>query len=223
MESFEPDDRPDAQLWLEAISGTGASFAAIYNRHKRRVFRKAYSRVRHVAEAEDITAMVFLEAWRNRHKVRIVDGSLLPWLLVVTSNVSLNSERARRRYRRLLARLPPMGDEVDSSELVGERLDLQKRTMALKSAIERLSRPERVVVDLCLIEGLTLATAAGVLDIPLGTVKSRLHTARRKLRTYLADADIHLNGPRPPEAEFESSAFDDSVTPRSKEGIHDAR
>jgi RNA polymerase sigma-70 factor (ECF subfamily) len=196
-----PEDRSDAELWLEAVSGTSASFTAIYTRYKLRVFRKAYFRAQNISDAEDITAMVFLEAWRSRDKVRIVDGSLLPWLLVVTSNVSLNSERARRRYRRLLSRLPPAGDEVDPSELAGERLDRRKRSYALTAALERLNRSERIVVDLCLIEELTLSTAANVLDIPVGTVKSRLHSARRKLRTYLADPDIHLKESGTPNPE----------------------
>ena len=71
-----------------------------------RVFRKAYGRVRHVADSEDIVAMVFLEAWRNRRRVRVVDGSILPWLLTVITYVSLNLECSNRRYERLLTALP---------------------------------------------------------------------------------------------------------------------
>ncbi|MFC6357059.1 RNA polymerase sigma factor [Luethyella okanaganae] len=62
------DDSSDVALWLEAISGTEASFAALFDRYRTRVFRKAYARVRYVADAEDIVATVFLEAWRSRKK-----------------------------------------------------------------------------------------------------------------------------------------------------------
>lgn len=192
METPSAHERPDSELWLEAVSGTAASFASLYRRYHQRVFRKAYFRVQDVSDAEDITAMVFLEAWRSRARVRIVDGSLLPWLLVVTSNVSLNHERSRRRYRRLLARLPPVGDEVDPAEYAAERLDSYRRSNALTVALGRLKSRERTIVDLCLVEELPLATVARALNIPVGTVKSRLHTARRKLRTHLADPDIHL-------------------------------
>lgn len=179
----------DASLWLEAVAGTESAFAVLFDRHRVRIFRKAYSRLRNVHDAEDVVAMVFLEAWRSREKVRIVDGSLLPWLLSVTTYLTLNSDRAARRYRRLLAKLPiaPSADPVPD---VDDRLDLQERADMLTQALRRLSAVERTVVDLCLVEELSMATVAGVLDVPIGTVKSRLNGARRKLRTYLGESDI---------------------------------
>ncbi|WP_166789268.1 MULTISPECIES: RNA polymerase sigma factor [unclassified Cryobacterium] len=179
----------DASLWLEAVAGTESAFAVLFDRHRARIFRKAYSRLRSVHDAEDVVAMVFLEAWRSREKVRIVDGSLLPWLLSVTTYLTLNSDRAARRYRRLLAKLPiaPAADPVPD---VDDRLDLQERANILTQALRRLSAVERTVVDLCLVEELSMATVAGVLDVPIGTVKSRLNGARRKLRTYLGESDI---------------------------------
>ncbi|KZX21792.1 RNA polymerase sigma-70 factor (ECF subfamily) [Rathayibacter tanaceti] len=161
----------------------------IFGRHRARVYRKAYARVRNVHDAEDVVAMVFMEAWRLRAKVRIVDGSLLPWLLAVTTNVTLNNDRAARRYRRLLAKVPeaPPSDPMPDVE---ERLDLQERANQLTQAIRRLSQSERVVVDLCLVEKISMSAVAEVLDVPIGTVKSRLFTARRRLRTYLSDQDI---------------------------------
>jgi len=179
----------DASLWLEAVAGTESAFAVLFDRHRARIFRKAYSRLRNVHDAEDVVAMVFLEAWRSREKVRIVDGSLLPWLLSVTTYLTLNSDRAARRYRRLLAKLPiaPSADPVPD---VDDRLDLQERANMLTQALRRLSAVERTVVDLCLVEELSMATVAGVLDVPIGTVKSRLNGARRKLRTYLGESDI---------------------------------
>ena len=179
----------DASLWLEAVAGTESAFAVLFDRHRARIFRKAYSRLRNVHDAEDVVAMVFLEAWRSREKVRIVDGSLLPWLLSVTTYLTLNSDRAARRYRRLLAKLPiaPSADPVPD---VDDRLDLQERANMLTQALRRLSAVERTVVDLCLVEELSMATVAGVLDVPIGTVKSRLNGARRKFRTYLGESDI---------------------------------
>ena len=179
----------DASLWLEAVAGTESAFAVLFDRHRARIFRKAYSRLRNVHDAEDVVAMVFLEAWRSREKVRIVDGSLLPWLLSVTTYLTLNSDRAARRYRRLLAKLPiaPSADPVPD---VDDRLDSRERADMLTQALRRLSAVERTVVDLCLVEELSMATVAGVLDVPIGTVKSRLYGARRKLRTYLGESDI---------------------------------
>ncbi|MDJ0348387.1 RNA polymerase sigma factor [Cryobacterium sp. PH29-G1] len=184
----------DAALWLEALAGTESAFAGLFDRHRARIFRKAYSRVRNVHDAEDVVAMVFLEAWRSREKVRIVEGSLLPWLLSVTTYITLNSDRAARRYRRLLSKLP-VAPPVDPVHDIDDRLDMRVRANQLTQALRRLSSVERTVVDLCLVEELSMAAVAGVLDVPTGTVKSRLNSARRKLRTYLGESDISVHTP----------------------------
>jgi len=177
--------RPDATLWLEATSGTEASFGVVYDRYRARIFRKAYARVQNVADAEDIVALVFLEAWRRRADVRLVDGSLLPWLLVVTGNVTSNRERSLRRYRRLLAKVPPASHVPDPSVEIAERIDGERMSHALRAAIARLSATDQRLVDLCLVEQLPMATVASVLDLPIGTVKSRLSRARTRLQGYL--------------------------------------
>ncbi|WP_022889683.1 RNA polymerase sigma factor [Agromyces italicus] len=182
------DGRTDAALWLEATSGTEASFGVVYDRYRARVFRRAYAQVHDVSDAEDIVAVVFLEAWRRRGDVRFVDGSLLPWLLVVTTNVTLNTQRAARRHKRLLAAIPAARHAVDPGREVEERLDGQRLTGRLQQALQRLNPAERRVVELCFIEELPLADAAAALDVPLGSVKSRLSRARRKLQVELGDA-----------------------------------
>lgn len=182
------DRRTDAALWLEATSGTEASFGVVYDRYRARIFRRAYAQVRDVSDAEDIVAVVFLEAWRRRKDVRFVDGSLLPWLLVVTTNVTLNTQRAARRHKRLLAAIPVARHAVDFGPEVDERLDGGLLSGRLQAALQRLNPAERRVVELCLVEELPLADAAAALDVPLGSVKSRLSRARRKLQAELGDA-----------------------------------
>ena len=177
------DEQTDAALWLEATSGTEAAFAALFDRHRARVFRKAYGRTQHVADSEDIVAMVFLEAWRNRKKVRIVDGSILPWLLTTTSYVTMNQERSTRRYKKMLATLPKPADEPDHAPSVDDHIDGEIVTAALR----KLPANDQRILDLCIIEDLPLATVAGVLELPLGTVKSRLNRAREKLRRALGE------------------------------------
>ncbi|MBM7829535.1 RNA polymerase sigma-70 factor (ECF subfamily) [Agromyces cerinus] len=182
---MDADARSDAALWLEATSGTEASFGVVYDRYRARIFRKACSRVFDRTDAEDVVAIVFLEAWRRRHEVRFVDGSLLPWLLVVTTNVSLNIERSGRRYRRLLAKLPAAEHTADPSHEVGARLDSERMSQQVTAALQRLGANDRRIVDLCLVDQLPMADVANVLDIPVGTVKSRLARARTRLQKEL--------------------------------------
>lgn len=180
------DESPsDAALWLEAVSGTESSFGVVYDRYRRLVFRKAYARVRDVHDAEDVVAMVFLEAWRKRSDVRFVDGSLRAWLLVVTVNVTLNRERTNRRYRRLLSKLPAGEHAPDTSATVHDRLEQHESATEIQRAMAKLTAAEQRVVELCLVEELPLTAAAAALDVPVGTVKSRLHRARQRLRVEL--------------------------------------
>jgi RNA polymerase sigma factor (sigma-70 family) len=183
----------DAALWLSASSGTERAFVVIFDRYRGRVFSAAYRRTNRVADAEEIVAMVFLEAWRLRKRVRIVDGTLLPWLLAVTANVTSNLSRSQRRYSRMIARLPPPAEQEDHAPAVDERLDGRPQRRAIDDAMSRLSAGDRAVVELCLVEELPLADAAAALDLPVGTVKSRLHRARKQLQSALSVAELPEN------------------------------
>lgn len=196
-------DESDGALWLEAVSGTERAFVIIFDRYRTQIFRSAYRRVLDVHQAEEAVAIVFLEAWRLRKRVRIVDGSLLPWLLAVTANVTSNLTRSHRRYARMIAQLPPPENPVDPFVDVDQRIDGEDRRRAVAAAILSLAPRDRAVVELCLIEELPLAEAAGALDLPVGTVKSRLHRARGQLRTKLEDVNIFMQplAPKHPEEE----------------------
>lgn len=184
------EDESDAALWLEAVSGTERAFVVIFDRYRTRIFRSAYRRLLDVSQAEEAVAIVFLEAWRLRKRVRIVDGSLLPWLLAVTARVTANLARSQRRYARMVAQLPPPEKHENPFVDVDERIDGHDRRRAIAAAIMSLAPRDRAVVELCLLEELPMAEAAAALDLPLGTVKSRLHRARAQLRTKLEAADI---------------------------------
>ncbi|MGV8881559.1 MAG: RNA polymerase sigma factor [Rhodoglobus sp.] len=124
-------------------------------------------------------AITFLEAWRKRAQVRVVNDSVLPWLLVTATNVASNINRSARRYRALLDRLP-------KSEWVGDPLSESDDAEAV-AALARLSRADRRVVVLCVLEGFSEREAAEALGVPQGTVKSRLSRAKQRLRNQISD------------------------------------
>ncbi len=177
----------DASLWLETLSGSHSSFGAIYDRYRNVVYRTALARARNVTDAEDVVAMVFLEAWRKRDSVRFVEGSLQPWLLVVTVNVSLNRERSARRYRRLLAKIPAPAPEPDLSDRSLERIHAVDAGEAIRSALGRLTDLDKQLIELCLVENVPMADVAAALAIPVGTVKSRLFRLRQRLKSELKE------------------------------------
>ena len=173
----------DADSWRLALAGDPEAFASVFDRHHHRVFRHSIALVPTLDDAKDVVAVTFLEAWRKRASVRFVDDSLLPWLLVTATHTAQNITRSARRYRDLLDRVPPSADVPDPAD----GLDDGPAVAALGS----LSRGHQEVVTLCIIEGLPLAEAARVLRLPLGTVKSRLHFAKKALAAELGARDRH--------------------------------
>lgn len=104
MEHEEPPD--ESTIRVRAQEGVEAAFATIFDLHKDRVFRHAFRLLGNRHDAEDALGVVFFELWRRRGEVRIVANSVLPWLLVTTSNVAFKSQRAQRGYQKLLDKLP---------------------------------------------------------------------------------------------------------------------
>lgn len=125
--------------------------------------------------------------WRpgETARVRLVDDSVLPWLLVTATNVTNNTNRSARRYRALLARLPPAEHVTDPIA----HIDGTEASTALAG----LSLADRRVVVLCILEGFSEREAAVALGVPPGTVKSRLSRAKQRLRNQLQKP--HTNEP----------------------------
>lgn len=164
----------DAQRWRSAVQGNGEALGELFDLHHSRVYRHSLRLVPSPVDAEDVVAVVWLEAWRQRDRIRFVDGSMLPWLLVVATNTALNFNRTARRYRALIRRLPPPAPQSDHADAFDAGL--------AQAALAELSRAHREVVALCVLNGYSEAEAASALGVPPGTVKSRLSRATRALR-----------------------------------------
>ena len=173
----------DQQLWARAAEHQdGDAFGQLFVRHADAVYAHCFRRTGLWSVAEDLTSVVFLEAWRRRREVRMCDESVLPWLLAVATNASRNAQRTLRRHRSLLAKLPLPEAVPDIADDAAERTDQERAMVWLLAELRGLREPEREVLSLCDWAGLSYAEAATVLGVPIGTVRSRLARARRHLR-----------------------------------------
>jgi RNA polymerase sigma-70 factor (ECF subfamily) len=184
----------ETRLAAAAAAGDGAAFERLYDIHARRVHAHCARQLGSVQDADDVTAVVFLEAWRRRDAVRVVDGSVLPWLLVTATNVARNHRRGLRRYRAVLARLPVAEPVPDHGSQVADRFHVEEAARALAVALEALGKLDRQVVSLCLLEDLTYEQAAAALGLSHAAVRSRLSRSRRALREALARAGYDPSG-----------------------------
>lgn len=174
----------DEAFLRRAIDGNGEAFGVLFDRHHDRVFRHAMRLLESRQDADDAVAGAYLELWRRRHDVRIVNGSVLPWLLATVTNVSRNLKRSVRRHHAFLARLPrepaypDPADVLLDSTLLGVDVELRK-------ALKALPKHELVLFSMVVLEGYSIPDAAAALGIGVPAAKSRLLRARRRMRQSL--------------------------------------
>lgn len=183
---------PDEELWQATAAGDEAAFTRLFDRHVRAVYNHAFRLTGSWTLAEDVTQETFLVAWRRRGEARLVDGSTLPWLLVVATNAARTQSRSSRRWLALLRRMPVPrpGTDGDLADEVAGRLDDERRMAEILAAVRRLPRAEREAVALCLWSGVSYADAAVVLEISEVAVRSRVSRARARLaRTVAKDTE----------------------------------
>ncbi len=191
----------DGQLWRRAVAGDADSFGVLFDRHGDAVHAYCARRTGSLDAADDLVSIVFLEAWRRRGDVELIEGKALPWLYGIATRTLQRRWRTTRRHRAALQRLPAIAHEPDHAEDVAARLDDQRHLADLQAAFARLRPAEQEVLTLCVWQGLDYASAALALGVPIGTVRSRLSRARARLQR----AHLHT-GEDPPVATTAASS-----------------
>ncbi|WP_171046579.1 RNA polymerase sigma factor [Pseudarthrobacter sp. NamE5] len=173
----------DAQLWERCVNGDSEALGKLFERHSDAVFRYCLSRTGSWYDAEELVSVTFLEAWRHRKGLTLQRESLLPWLLGVATNAAKNMARSTRRYEQFLGRLPHSSAAPDHAIAADERIDVERQVKDLLDRTAGLSPGERDVLLLCVMNGYSYEDTAAALDVPIGTVRSRVNRAKKKLRS----------------------------------------
>ncbi|TVU63959.1 RNA polymerase sigma factor [Paenarthrobacter nitroguajacolicus] len=173
----------DAALWKRCVEGDADALGLLFDRHSDAVFRYCLSRTGSWHDAEELVSVTFLEAWRQRRNLALQRDSLLPWLLGVATNAARNSARSIRRYEQFLGRLPHSPSVPDHSTAADERLDTERQVRELLEGTTALTGGERDVLLLCVMNGYSYEEAAASLGVRIGTVRSRVNRAKKKLRS----------------------------------------
>ncbi len=193
-----------AELVLRAQDGDREAFGALVEQFQRTVYAICLNRLGHASEAAELTQEVFLHVMRRLDQLREPER-FAGWLRQVAVRMSIN--RATRR-------VPPPSVEDEVLEGAGARRDeplaaliSRERATRLWEGINRLKPLDREALVAFYIQGLSLAEIAEQLDVPIGTVKRRLHTARKRLKAVLtaelSEADEWTDSPAEVEDEEE--------------------
>jgi RNA polymerase sigma-70 factor (ECF subfamily) len=181
MRRSVPDDTAPADI--AETSWTPPAWEALVVEHRDRVYRVAYRLTGNRHDAEDLTHDVFVRVFRSLDQYR--PGSFEGWLYRITTSLFLDGVRRRRRVR-FDPLLDEFGQWLQSREPDPETEVLGRFDAEVQAALAALPPDFRAAVVLCDVEGLAYEEIAAILEVPLGTVRSRLHRGRAQLRETLA-------------------------------------
>lgn len=180
-EAAEPP--PDAFLLTAAQQGDEVAFARLMRCHYERVFRLVYAILRHEADARDVCQDIWVLVWQALPEFR-GDAKFTTWLHPIAVRRALDYQRKRRRwYERFL----PISFATETQITAPSSTDVKisDQAAAARAALDTLPARQRAVLALRELEGLSYDAIAAAMKIPVGTVMSRLHHARRHLALKL--------------------------------------
>ena len=181
----EASEVDDAAVVERSWTDTDA-FAVIFDRYAVAVYRFLARRVGGQL-ADDLTGQTMLVAFDQRRRFDLSQRSALPWLYGIATNLLHRHTRTEVRRHRALAKATTDATLESHDELVTDRVTAAAQPLG--RALARLPAAERDIVLLVAWEDLSYEEIALALDIPVGTVRSRLHRARTKLRRALPKED----------------------------------
>lgn len=170
------------QLVTEAQQGSRAAFGELYEHIAADLYRMALYTLGNQADAEDAVADTFAEAWKGIKNLREPEA-FRSWMFRILS------ARCKRQIGRIVARKKEI--DLDSYYETAEEAapETVTRRAELSEALGTLSPEERQIVLLSVLEGYTMREIASMLEMPQGTVSSKLSRSLKKLRLQLQDTD----------------------------------
>lgn len=186
----------DSEMLKAVIAGDGTAYRGLVEKYQTRVYSMVYGMIRNREDARDITQEAFVKAYRNLETFRL-EASFYTWLYRIAMNLAIDFTRKRRRRENAgfdegIASRDEDGGiaEAHHGDSPGRALERKQLFQQIMTAMERLPDDQRQVILLREMEGLSYKEIAEVMEIPEGTVMSRLFYARKKLQKLLADERI---------------------------------
>ena len=191
----------DAKLIDQTLAGRPEAFGELVLKYQDRLFNTVLHVVGHVEDARDIVQEALVQAFIKLETFRR-ESEFYTWLYRIAFNTAVSHRRRRRSIvpterARELANLERQAGENDPVEI----FDRKEKCRQVRDAIARLGEDYRAVIVLREIDGCCYETIADVLDLPIGTVRSRLHRARLQLKEQLSEmlaAELPEDAAKPP-------------------------
>jgi RNA polymerase sigma-70 factor (ECF subfamily) len=184
------DPKHDVELMHRVKTGDRAAFAELYEAHKGPLFSFLFRMCWDKVVAEDCLQEVFIAVWKAAPTWEPT-AQVNTWLFRIARNIWINEGRRAKRRPALFSFLGPTDEESQQPDFADEAAGPEDNTLsqearaAVRKAIDQLPEHEKMVVLLSEFDGMKYAEIAEVLEIPVGTVKSRMSSASERLRGLL--------------------------------------
>jgi RNA polymerase sigma-70 factor (ECF subfamily) len=179
----------DAELVKLVAQKNEEALGELYDRYHKLVYSIAVNIVGQQEEAEEITLDVFIRLWEKADTYRSSRAKVNTWLVRIARNRSIDILRREsiRPMKRSISWADVSPEPESNSKIAEELLDIELQKQRVRKAVTTLTADQQEVLALAYFRGYSHSEIARELDLPLGTVKTRLRSAMQKLRMMLLD------------------------------------
>lgn len=175
----------DAQLIDEALAGASAAFGQLVVKYQDRLYNTVAHVLGSIDEAQDVVQDAFVQAFLKLESFER-ESAFYTWLYRIAFNLAVTRRRREKPTLSVEQAREQTGEEPQSRcSSPAARLEQQERARQVQAALAQLTEEHRTILVLREIDGCCYETIAEILDLPVGTVRSRLHRARMQLRDQL--------------------------------------
>jgi len=172
------------------LDGENEAFGELVCHYQDRLFHALVHAFGDRTEAEDVVQEAFVQAFIKLSSFRR-DSSFYTWLYRIAFNTSISRKRRKRPALSVDQTRETMGDEpIDQGEGPEHQLQRRERADEVREALERVSEEHRTILVLREMEDMDYESISEILDLPIGTVRSRLHRARSQLKVELEKVEM---------------------------------
>lgn len=172
----------DKELIEAALKGNSAAFGELVRKYQDRLYNTMSHLIGSSEDARDVVQDAFVKAFVKLESFQH-SCAFYTWLYRIAFNTAMSRQRRRRPTESIDA--DRGNDPLDPGAAPGDRLEREELAEQVRAALNRVSDDHRTVLVLRDIDGCDYETIAEILDLPLGTVRSRIHRARLELRDEL--------------------------------------
>ena len=187
VQTSEPAVSDDGQLIEQTLAGVTAAFGQLVRKYQDRLYNTIVHVVGNAEDAQDVVQEAFVQAFLKLESFQ-QSSAFYTWLYRIAFNVAATHGRRKRPMASVEQIREATGEEpIDGQVNPPERLEQDERCRQVRQAIAALSEEHRTVLVLREMDGCCYETIAEILQLPIGTVRSRLHRARLQLREELKE------------------------------------